>query len=111
MRRRDRKSATADLSDSAQTGQDAPVALDEEQLTTLRSWADGLALDGRVDVRAAAKAILLLVEEVERLHVEVWSAREAATAATVEETAEPTDLRATLRTRLTRLGRGLHPAD
>jgi hypothetical protein len=49
--------------------------LDEEKLEMLRSWGDGLAHDPRDEVRAAGKAILMLVEEVELLHVDLWHAR------------------------------------
>ena len=48
--------------------------LDEEKLETLRWWGDGLTRDGREEVAAAGRAILMLVEEVERLHVDVWNA-------------------------------------
>ena len=48
--------------------------LDEEKLETLRRWGDGLTRDGREEVAAAGRAILMLVEEVERLHVDVWNA-------------------------------------
>ena len=50
--------------------------LDDEKLETLRSWGTGLAADGRDELRAAGKAILILVEEIERLQVDVWHARE-----------------------------------
>ena len=53
--------------------------LDEEQIETLESWADGLLRDERSEVRAAAKAILLLIQEIEHLHVDLWHARDAAT--------------------------------
>jgi len=49
--------------------------LDEEKLEMLRSWGDGLAHDPRDEVRAAGKAILMLVEEVELLHVDLWHTR------------------------------------
>ena len=49
--------------------------LDEEKLEMLRSWGDGLSQDPRDEVRAAGKAILMLVEEVELLHVDLWHAR------------------------------------
>ena len=45
--------------------------LDEEQIETLESWADGLLRDERSEVRAAAKAILLLIQEIENLHVDL----------------------------------------
>jgi hypothetical protein len=48
--------------------------LDDEKLETLRGWGTGLAADGRDELRAAGKAILILIEEIERLQVEVWHA-------------------------------------
>ncbi len=50
--------------------------LDDEKLETLRSWGAGLAADGRDELRAAGKAILILVEEIDRLQVDVWHARD-----------------------------------
>jgi hypothetical protein len=50
--------------------------LDDEKLETLRSWGAGLAANGRDELRAAGKAILILVEEIERLQVDVWHTRE-----------------------------------
>jgi hypothetical protein len=49
--------------------------LDAEKLAALRQWATGLQVDARPEVSAAGKAILLLVEEVENLHVLVWDKR------------------------------------
>ena len=46
--------------------------LDDEKLETLRGWGTGLAADGRDEFRAAGKAIMILIEEIERLQVEVW---------------------------------------
>jgi hypothetical protein len=75
--------------------------LDEQKLTILRRWGDGLTRDGRDEVRAAGRAILLLSEEIERLHVDLWHAREQARS---EEPAEPgeaeADVRNALRDRL-----------
>ena len=39
----------------------------------LYRWGEGLTRDGREEVAAAGRAILMLVEEVERLHVELWN--------------------------------------
>jgi hypothetical protein len=50
--------------------------LDEEKLGVLRTWGEGLSSDSRDELRAAGKAILLLLEEVELLHVDLWHARE-----------------------------------
>jgi hypothetical protein len=46
--------------------------LDVEKLSLLGQWAEGLQRDPRGEVAAAGKAILMLIEEVERLHVTVW---------------------------------------
>jgi hypothetical protein len=53
--------------------------LDEQKIETLHSWADGLLRDERSEVRAAAKAILMLIEEIEHLHVDLWHAQDSAT--------------------------------
>ena len=55
--------------------------LDEAKLELLRSWGEGLSGDDRAELKSAGKAILLLVEEIERLHVDLWSAHTAAPAA------------------------------
>jgi len=49
--------------------------LDEEKIETLRSWGEGLQNDPREEVRAAGRAITLLVEEIEALNVDLWNAR------------------------------------
>jgi hypothetical protein len=54
--------------------------LDEEKIEKLQSWADGLLRDDRSELRAAAKAILMLIDEIEHLHVDLWHARDAAAA-------------------------------
>jgi hypothetical protein len=46
--------------------------LDAEKLDVLRRWGSGLHEDDREEVAAAGRAILLLIEEIERLHVLVW---------------------------------------
>jgi len=93
--------------------------LDEEKLALLRRWGDGLTVDDREEVRAAGRAILLLSDEVERLHIDLWHARDAHREE-VGDTNEPhepepvesplsavpaTSLGATLRSRITALGR------
>jgi hypothetical protein len=87
--------------------------LDEEKLETLRSWGAGLAADERDELRAAGKAILILVEEIDRLQVDVWRTRHdgaSATSGTVDDPdvaaepeAAPPVLESTLRARLRRL--------
>ena len=49
--------------------------LDEERLEILRSWGIGLASDDREELRAAGKAITVLIEEIDWLQVDLWNAR------------------------------------
>jgi hypothetical protein len=51
--------------------------LDEEKLALLRRWGQGLTVDDREEVRAAGRAILMLSDEIERLHIDLWHARDA----------------------------------
>jgi len=83
--------------------------LDEEKLEQLRRWGAGLAGTEDQELRATGKAILLLIEEIESLHVELWHAKAEAVR---PEKPEPevipeTDgsLEGTLGARLRRLGR------
>ena len=39
------------------------------------SWGEGLQTDPREEVRAAGRAITMLVEEIERLNIDLWHAR------------------------------------
>jgi hypothetical protein len=90
--------------------------LDEAKLDQLRAWGTGLSSHESPDVRATGKAILMLIEEIERLHVDVWNAK-AATAERGPENErephtdpslgldEPDQLALTLRERLGRLRR------
>jgi hypothetical protein len=52
-----------------------PQRLDEAKVETLRSWGEGLQSDPREEVRAAGRAITMLVEEIERLNIDLWHAR------------------------------------
>jgi hypothetical protein len=49
--------------------------LDEDKVEQLRYWATGLSDDGSPELRATAKAILLLIEEIDRLYVDLWNAK------------------------------------
>lgn len=49
--------------------------LDEERIEILRGWGAGLAADGREELRAAGKAITVLIDEIDRLQVDLWNAR------------------------------------
>jgi hypothetical protein len=87
--------------------------LDEDKLEQLRRWGTGLSGTDDQELRATGKAILLLIEEIEALHVELWNVKAAATR---PEEAEPEpepdvlaetggSLDGTLGARLRRLGR------
>jgi hypothetical protein len=60
--------------------------LDEDKLTLLRRWGEGLTLDEREEVRAAGRAILLLSDEIERLHIDLWHAGDRASVEEEPET-------------------------
>ena len=80
--------------------------LDEEKLETLRRWGEGLTRDRREEVAAAGRAILMLVEEIERLHVDLWNTRQlfrqAQPSSTYEQagSADPTSAAHALSERL-----------
>lgn len=73
--------------------------LDEAKLATLRLWAEGLARDERDEMRAAARAILLLIDDVESLHMDLWHARGLGAVAE-EDPVAPETLRSALADRL-----------
>jgi hypothetical protein len=81
------------------------VRLDAEKLEVLRGWGDGLSGDEREEVRSAGRAIVLLIEEIDRLHIDLWHLRRPDGAAP-DAPAEPPapevqgDLGASLRRRL-----------
>lgn len=51
------------------------MELDEEKLEALRSWGERLGQAGGEESAAVGRAILMLVEEIDRLHVALWHAR------------------------------------
>jgi len=59
--------------------------LDEERIDVLRRWGEGLSTDSREEVRAAGRAILILIDEVEQLHVDLWNERSRGTAEPSEQ--------------------------
>ena len=64
--------------------------LDEDRLEILRTWGAGLSTSGRDELRAAGKAIVMLIEEIDRLQADVWMAGEAAVQrARIAETTPP----------------------
>ena len=54
----------------------------EEEFETLRSWGESLTEGARPEVRAAGRAIQLLVAEIERLQLELWHAQLRLTSVT-----------------------------
>lgn len=83
------------------------MQLDEEKLEALRSWGERLRQAGGDESAAVGRAILLLVEEIDRLHIELWharmQARDGEALAASESTGaepEPEPIAAGLHTRL-----------
>jgi hypothetical protein len=64
--------------------------LDEERLEILRSWGAGLSADHREELRATGKAITVLIEEIDRLQIDLWNARAARPEPEPEPTPAPT---------------------
>jgi hypothetical protein len=84
------------------------MRLDENKLETLRRWGEGLRQAGGEEYAAAGRAILMLIEEIEQLHIDLWHGREQlsrATSVASDETAEEPDepLALTLHERLQRV--------
>jgi hypothetical protein len=93
---------------SARRVKDAPV--DDAQVAELRRWAEGLEKDGRPEVRAAAKAILLLSDELLASRSQLFEERlikEALEERLAGDENLPEDLRSRLRTLLQRRRRSL----
>jgi hypothetical protein len=80
--------------------------LDEDKIDQLRRWGSGLVDAESDELRATGKAILLLIEEIEALHVDLWNAKavQVETVRDADEHSEP-DLHRSLAARL-RLSRG-----
>jgi hypothetical protein len=75
--------------------------LDEERIEMLRTWGDGLQSSDRDELRAAGRAILLLIEEIDRLEADLWHQRAAAVQAATDQRSSAS-LASTLRDRLAR---------
>jgi hypothetical protein len=85
--------------------------LDEEKLDQLRRWGSGLSQAESDEFRATGKAILLLIEEIEALHVDLWNEREARAEPEIAESEDlQPDLHRSLAQRL-RFGRGRADAE
>jgi hypothetical protein len=73
--------------------------LDEERIEMLRSWGEGLSTSERDELRAAGRAILMLIEEIDRIEADIWNERAAAIEAAGEQRSSQS-LAASLRERL-----------
>ena len=62
---------------AAARGGSTTERLDEAKLETLRGWGAGLANAPSDELRAAGRAIVLLVEEIDSLYVDLWNVRTA----------------------------------
>jgi hypothetical protein len=51
------------------------MRLDEEKLEALRSWGERLRQTSGEESAAVGRAILMLVEEIDRLNIDLWNAR------------------------------------
>jgi hypothetical protein len=51
------------------------MRLDEEKLEALRAWGEKLGQAKGEELPAVGRAILMLVEEIDRLYVDLWHAR------------------------------------
>jgi hypothetical protein len=65
------------------------VRLDEEKLEALRNWGERLRESRGEESAAVGRAILMLVEEVDRLHIELWHARIQPDRGTLAEDGAP----------------------
>jgi hypothetical protein len=74
--------------------------VEDSQVDELRRWADGLRKDGRPEVRAAAKAILLLSDDLLAARSQLLEERLIRMALEDRERAEEAELPADLLGRL-----------
>lgn len=72
------------------------MRLDEEKLEALRSWGERLRQADGEESAAVGRAILMLIDEIDRLHIELWhaslqraEAEAVSTAATSGDEEEP----------------------
>jgi hypothetical protein len=96
------------LAFSAPRVKDARV--DDAQVEELRRWAEGLGMDGRPEVRAAAKAILLLSDELLASRSQLFEERLIKQALEERLSGDedlPEDLRSRLRALLQRRRRSM----
>jgi hypothetical protein len=103
---------------SDERGREASLSgrLDEDKIEQLRRWGAGLANEDNHELRATGKAILLLIEEIEGLHIDLWNAKtmpeQEQPNTDHEDARSDANLERTLLARLRRLGgRGSSPGE
>ena len=62
----------------------------------MRAWGNGLSTHDSPDVRATGRAILLLIEEIERLHIDLWNAKSASADGMPEDLISDTEVKSSL---------------
>jgi hypothetical protein len=67
------------------------MRLDEEKLEALRSWGERLRETGGEESAAVGRAILMLVDEIDRLHIELWHAHMQESGGVPVETDPPAE--------------------
>ena len=91
------------------------MRLDEEKLEALRSWGERLGASDSAEHAAIGRAILMLVAEIDRLHVDLWHARMATSqeepAVIVEPDEEEEPAALSLNGRLQQLLRRTRPVE
>ena len=81
--------------------------LDEERIEMLRSWGAGLSGSDRDELRAAGRAILMLIEEIDRLEADIWNER----AATIQAAGEQRSSQLLATSLRDRLAQGIVPGE
>src|SRR4051794_4922702 len=79
------------------------MRLDEDRLQTLRRWGQALRQGDGEELAAAGRAILMLIEEVERLRLERWRTPERLDSEERPDSNEPDEPSSTLQQRLHRV--------
>ena len=84
------------------------MRLDEDKLEMLRRWGQGLQQASSEEYAAAGRAILLLIEEIEQLHIELWHVRQQLSRFATVSSDQPAEdleepLASTLHERLQRM--------
>jgi hypothetical protein len=79
------------------------MRLDEEKLEALRTWGDRLRKSAGEESAAVGRAILMLVEEIDRLHIDLWHAQMERVSADATREDEEQPVASSLHERLHRV--------